>query len=321
MARSIIAEFRSPQDPLGGTTVVWDSIPTVTAASLLVVGWSFEGGFGDPMATITDTINGSPSGKTWFLYSFGATREAGVAYCFDHPGGSNVVITGTVANGGSRSYREGYGVVLSGQAAEPNPRTLAQQTYTDPTTGTSTFTFNMPGDGTLFASVTSVASLPGFTPTSPAELVSTLSTPANYGGCMLQFTTGSGNRTIASTGGQATYLMNGIALAFNDPVTGTAPSITDQPDPTTVTEGSTATFNVSATGTGTLTYQWRKDGSNISGANSSSYTTPPTVLADNGALFDVIVTGDTAPPATSNTALLTVNPVSAATAIITVFLF
>ena len=58
-----------------------------------------------------------------------------------------------------------------------------------------------------------------FTPTSPAVLVDTLSTPTNYGAAMVQATTGAGTKTIASTGGQAA-LMNGIALAFNDPAGG-----------------------------------------------------------------------------------------------------
>src|SRR2546422_4375051 len=42
----------------------------------------------------------------------------------------------------------------------------------------------------------------------------------------------------------------------------------------------------SATGAG-LTYQWRKNGVNISGATASSYTTPATTTADNGALYSV----------------------------------
>lgn len=97
---------------------------------------------------------------------------------------------------------------------------------------------------------------------------------------------------------------------------GTAPNITAQPGNQTVTEGATATFTVTATGTGTLTYQWRKNGTNISGATSSSYTTPATVLADNGALFSVVVTGDTSPPATSNNATLTVNAAGTAASLV-----
>ena len=84
------------------------------------------------------------------------------------------------------------------------------------------------------------------------------------------------------------------------------PSITAQPQNQTVTAGQTATFSVSATGSGALTYQWRKNGTNIGGATTSSYTTPATVLADNGATFAVIVS-NSAGSVTSNNAALTVN--------------
>ena len=220
MTRAVLQDFRSPQLSTGVTAVVFDTISSVTAGSILVVGGSWEGGFGDPPSGASDTINGSPSGVTWYVYYFGATREAWVAYCYDHPGGSNVVITVTVANGNTRSYCEGYGVELEGEVGESDPRSLSAQTSTQATAGTASFSFSMPGDGTLFAHVTSVASLPGFTPTSPAVLVDTLSTPTNYGASMVQATSGAGTKTIASTGGQASYLMNGIALAFNDPAGG-----------------------------------------------------------------------------------------------------
>lgn len=251
MPRSVLSTFRSAQDPLGAATVVYDSIASVAAGSLLVIGWSFEGGFGDPMGSVADTINGTPSGKTWYVYSFGATRECGVAYCYDHPGGSNVVITGTIANSGMRVYREGYGAVLSGTVGEINPRTLAAVTSTHATSGATSFAFTMPGDGTLFASVTSVASLPGFAATSPATLVNTLSTPTNYGACMVQATTGAGSKTIASTGGQAA-LINGIALAFNDPtvggpvITGPSGSAGAATSTKTVAENSTAVHTFTA---------------------------------------------------------------------------
>lgn len=68
-----------------------------------------------------------------------------------------------------------------------------------------------------------------------------------------------------------------------------APTITTQPASTTVAAGQAATFSVSASGKGTLTYQWRKGGSSISGATASSYTTPATTSGDNGATFDVVV--------------------------------
>jgi hypothetical protein len=90
-----------------------------------------------------------------------------------------------------------------------------------------------------------------------------------------------------------------------------APSITSEPANQTVTAGQTAAFSVSATGTAPLAYQWSRNGAAISGANSASYRTPATTLADNGAQFYVVVT-DPAGNATSSTAVLTVTSAAVA---------
>jgi len=87
-------------------------------------------------------------------------------------------------------------------------------------------------------------------------------------------------------------------------------SISAQPANQTVTVGQTATFSVAATGTSPLTYQWRKNGANISGASAASYTTPATASTDNGAKFDVVVS-NYAGSVTSTMATLTVNPAGA----------
>jgi hypothetical protein len=90
-------------------------------------------------------------------------------------------------------------------------------------------------------------------------------------------------------------------------VTPSAPCINTQPVDKTVTVGQTAKFSVRATGMKPLGYQWKKNGTNIDGATGFSYTTPPTTLADNGALFAVIVS-DMTGSVTSNNATLTVKP-------------
>ena len=89
-----------------------------------------------------------------------------------------------------------------------------------------------------------------------------------------------------------------------------APAITTQPAPTqTVTEGQPATFSVTATGTAPLTYQWKKDGTVISGATSSTYITPATSSADNAAVFTVVVTNGTGSATSSNATLTVTAPV------------
>ena len=87
--------------------------------------------------------------------------------------------------------------------------------------------------------------------------------------------------------------------------TAVAPSITTQPANATVTAGQTATFSVTASGTTPLSYQWRRGGTNISGATSASYILQNTTSSDNGAQFSVVVT-NSAGSVTSSNATLTV---------------
>jgi unsaturated rhamnogalacturonyl hydrolase len=102
----------------------------------------------------------------------------------------------------------------------------------------------------------------------------------------------------------------------SSPVDPVVPSLVTQPANQTVTAGQTATFSVVATGTAPLSYQWQKSGANIAGVTSSSYTTPATTSADNGATFRVVIT-NAAGSMTSNSASLTVTPAPAAPSITT----
>ena len=94
----------------------------------------------------------------------------------------------------------------------------------------------------------------------------------------------------------------------------TAPSIGTEPTTQNPALGGSASFNVVATGAG-LTYQWRRDGTNlsnggnISGATSATLTVNPVALVDgvpalNG--YDVVVSGTCSPAATSTRVALNV---------------
>lgn len=78
------------------------------------------------------------------------------------------------------------------------------------------------------------------------------------------------------------------------------PSITAHPDPATICTGGTNQFCVTASGSGSVTYQWRKDDTDISGATSSCFT------ASTAGDYRCVVTG-TCGSVTSNAATLTVN--------------
>lgn len=87
-------------------------------------------------------------------------------------------------------------------------------------------------------------------------------------------------------------------------VTATAPLISTQPVSQTIAAGSAVTFTAAASGSPTPTFQWKKDGVDISGATNSSYAIASTAGADAGS-YTVVAT-NTAGTATSNPATLTV---------------
>lgn len=92
-------------------------------------------------------------------------------------------------------------------------------------------------------------------------------------------------------------------------------AITTSPVPQTVCEGTTVNLSVVASGAGTLSYQWRKNGSVITGATTATYTITNVSTSDAGS-YDVIVTGDCG-SITSAAALLTVNVIPATPVITT----
>lgn len=81
---------------------------------------------------------------------------------------------------------------------------------------------------------------------------------------------GTGSTVTSTTSSPATLTVS-AALS---------PSLTSQPQNASVAIGQTATFSVTATGTGTLNYQWRRNLVNIAGATASIYTMQATTPAD-----------------------------------------
>jgi glucose/arabinose dehydrogenase len=84
-----------------------------------------------------------------------------------------------------------------------------------------------------------------------------------------------------------------------------AVTIAKSPAAQSVYAGQSVTFSVSATGTGPLTYQWQRDGVDIPGATSATYTLDSTTVDDSGSAFTATVTNANG-PVTSHPANLTV---------------
>ena len=117
-----------------------------------------------------------------------------------------------------------------------------------------------------------------------------------------QSDSGSTFNVIVSTPASSTASSNAVLIV----VAPAAPSLTQQPQNESVAPGQTATFSVTAAGTGPFIYQWQKNSVNVSGATLSSYSTAAATMADSGSTYSVLVS-NTAGSVTSNSATLTVS--------------
>ena len=82
------------------------------------------------------------------------------------------------------------------------------------------------------------------------------------------------------------------------------PAIVNPPADATIVAGNTVSFSVTASGTAPLNYQWRKNGTPISGATTATLTLANVATAD-AATYSVVI-GNSAGSATSTDAVLTV---------------
>ncbi|MBN1127683.1 MAG: immunoglobulin domain-containing protein [Chitinispirillaceae bacterium] len=153
--------------------------------------------------------------------------------------------------------------------------------------------FNEATNGTVVSS--STATFSGYNPAS-ALLIGAANNRDNnmfYGGALDDIRIY--NRALSASDVNELYTYN----------PSTPPSITTQPASLSVSEGQSATFSIVATGNPAPTYQWRRNGSNISGATSTSYTIASAAMTDSGAAFSCVVS-NSGGSVTSNNAVLTV---------------
>ncbi len=115
-------------------------------------------------------------------------------------------------------------------------------------------------------------------------------------------------------------IFGGVSIGLNSCVSTPPPVIVQQPLARAVCQNATVNLNVSATGTGTLSYQWKKDnvalsnGGTIQGATTAGLTISPAALSDAGSYtVDVTDVGGT----TTSTAVSVVVNTSAVAPLIT----
>jgi hypothetical protein len=279
----------------GGTKIVAPAITAQPANQIVTVG---EAATFSVMATGT-----APLTYRWLKNSATITGATGASY----------TTPATLAGDGGEKFQ----VVVSNSAGSAtstiatltvNAAALAPSITTQPTSQTvtvgQTATFTVLATGTAPLSYQwqkNSANISGAT-------ASSYTTPATTSGDNgAKFDVVVSNSAGNQTSAMATLTVNAAAVA---------PTITTQPANQTVMVGQTATFTVLATGTAPLSYQWQKNSTNIAGATASSYTTPATTSADNGANFDVVIS-NIAGNQTSAMATLTVDAVAVAPTITT----
>ena len=118
--------------------------------------------------------------------------------------------------------------------------------------------------------------------------------------------------------GEGTMLIDDLLVgtAFADVISTnsvSAPVITAQPQSQTVVEGATVNFEVVASGTAPLNFQWQFNGTNITNALSSSLSLTNVMIANAGN-YSVAV-GNSAGSTNSQSATLTVNSVTGQAAV------
>ena len=240
---------------------------TATGNGPLTYQWKKNGTDISGATSSTYTTPVNSSADTGAMYAVNVSNGAGTVTS------SNATLTVSAAPGAP---------VIGTQPA--NQSVAAGQTakFSVTATGTGTLTYQWQKNGTDISGATS----------------STYTTPITViGDTGTQYSVVVGNSADKVASSKATLTVTAAAVA---------PAITTQPANQSVTEGQTATFSVTATGTAPLTYQWKKNGTNIEGVTTSSHTTDATVLTDSGAVFTVVVT-NSAGNVTSSNATLTVN--------------
>jgi hypothetical protein len=252
-----------------------------------------------------------PAGQT-ASFSVNASGSGTLAYQWKKSGGaisgatsSTYSLAATTANAGS------YSVAVSNAAGSvtSNAVALAVTSSGSPTVVAPTIT-KQPASITATAGQSASFSV---TASGSAKLYyqwlkngSTISgaTSATY--TLAATTANAGSYSVRVQNSAGWVASSAVVLAVTS--SAVAPTIAAQPVSLTVTSGKSASFSVVASGTATLAYQWRKNGTSIPGATGASYSITAATTADAGS-YTAVVT-NAAGSVSSNSAALTVAAVS-----------
>lgn len=319
-------------------TISASGSPTSYGASGLPAGLSVN--------TSSGVISGTPSQTGSFSVSLSATNGSGTGNgsitinVGDVPSiTSQLTAAGTI--GEAFSYSITASNSASGYSADGLPAGLSVNASTGKISGTPTRggTFNVnlsasnnygSGDSSTLV-VTIVGGTPPVITKQPSNQSATIGGSASFSvtatgaltyqwrkdGTAISGATGSalnlsnlttgnaGNYSVVVSNLSASVTSDNAALTVNPP--NSAPTVTTQPAGVTAGAGNPATFSVVAAGTAPLSYQWRKNGTSISGATEASYTVTH-AWNDTAGNYSVTITNAYG-ATTSNEAPLTVRNV------------
>lgn len=239
---------------------------------------------GDPAPTYQWRRNGTAvSGATSASYTITNTQP-------NHAGTYTVVVSNTSGSVTSSS------AILSVHVppvitTHPQNSTLAlgqSATFSVVATGTPTPTYQWRRNGTNITGATS-------------STYSIASVQSSHAGIY--------SVVVSNAAGSVTS--NNATLAINGP-----PVIATQPQSVTVAAGQTATFNITATGSPSPTFQWRRNGTNIAGATAATYSISNTQPSHAGSYAVVVsnslgsVTSSAATLAVTSLPVITTQPIS-----------
>lgn len=257
--------------PANGSTSVAISTPiTITfneAVSFTGSWFSINSALNGPMAA---TVTGGPTTFTLTPPSFFANTDTITVTVF----ATQVVdqATGTIAGSGTTSASFTTEAFVPPTPPTVNTQPVSQTinvgssaTFTVGATGTAPFSYQWRKGGTPISGNASALT---------ASLTISGATTADAGSydCVVSNVAGS------DLSHPATLTVNVVP-----------PTITGQPAGQAVAVGGNASFSVTASGTAPFTYQWRKGGIPLSGANAATLSLTGVTYADSGT-YDVVVT-------------------------------
>jgi len=278
-------EISDPNDANGnGIPDLSDSF--IAAPSILVQPSSVAVGAGSAASFSVSVSGTAPLSYQWrkngipILGATNATLTLSAAQNGD-AGGYSVIVSNGAGSITSDSVTLGVVPIITAPAI-----TLQPAAVTITAGGSASFTVSATGTATLYQWSKDTVPVAGATNTT---LTFNSAQPGDAGSYTV---------VVSNAAGKTTS--NTAALTVN-----VAAAISTQPINQTVNAGTTATFTAAATGTAPVIYQWRKDGTPITGATNSTLTLS-SVQTSDAASYTVVVT-NVAGSSTSNVAILGVN--------------